>query len=353
MEAVIFLAGADSQNQMKTFEIMNDHLDKLDNVELKDPANLNISGYRGRPIECIDKDSNKKEIDLFHLFWGDLLPDVRQLGIFRRFFQSFSLLFYWLFSKSWLTVRNNVPLLFGSIISIVVIFLWVLGVGFLFLESLSTSNYFSGIKVPLDVLNRNLASIKDFVGWALGSSSVLMILLPVNQMINISYFVKCYFKNCSPESKFGKADEIRNCFSDLLEKIIDSNKYDKIKIVAHSFGAVVTIDVLSEFKGKNIAVDLITLGSPLKFLSKLYITSRKIRTIEEKIEQCFKDKQIKSWIDYYSSQDWLCSRAPVNNSKYPYTDKEIERKVSFFDQLNGESHQIYFYERKVMIDILS
>ena len=52
-------------------------------------------------------------------------------------------------------------------------------------------------------------------------------------------------------------------------------------------------------------MDLITLGSPLEFLSL------REPTIQETVERCFGSPLVRKWTDYFDENDEYCSRVPV------------------------------------------
>uniref|UniRef100_UPI00404796B9 hypothetical protein n=3 Tax=Roseivirga sp. TaxID=1964215 RepID=UPI00404796B9 len=95
-------------------------------------------------------------------------------------------------------------------------------------------------------------------------------------------------------------------FEELLEKVSeDNNEYDKVTVIAYSFGSIVALDTIFPMKGAtsfrvaNKITGLVTIGCPYDFVNlywKSYFTDRE-----------FKAKNIRHWHNLYSTADILSS----------------------------------------------
>ncbi|WP_200929834.1 hypothetical protein [Nostoc piscinale] len=61
------------------------------------------------------------------------------------------------------------------------------------------------------------------------------------------------------------------------------------------------------------------------------------------------------WLDFYSNQDWLCTKTPVTEGCDP--TKISHRKLKFTlplsKQINGQSHDNYFINEEVLKAVLN
>jgi len=166
--------------------------------------------------------------------------------------------------------------------------------------------------------------------------------LPVTRVIDMSYATQHYLQN-------GQAMQhkvIRRINSALVSSIQSSQSYERITIVAHSFGTVVSTEVLANYTDQNAPnIRTITLGGPLLFVNP---RSQRVRTAMDRV---LNNQKVTEWIDFYSDADWLCTRSPVKDNN-KFKSCPITSSVSIGDRLNGESHNLYFDNSDVIKAIL-
>ncbi|MEH2293221.1 hypothetical protein [Nostoc sp.] len=149
------------------------------------------------------------------------------------------------------------------------------------------------------------------------------------------------------EGKILKA-KIRKQVADKLNAVLETGLYDRVTILAHSFGVVIATDLLADYQGDH-RVRYISMGGCLKFISC------KSRHIENEISKCLDNKKIEAWIDFYSDQDWLCTKTPIPKKSSHERIQQTKTQTSFslLKQLTGESHDNYFTNEEVLKAVLN
>jgi hypothetical protein len=152
------------------------------------------------------------------------------------------------------------------------------------------------------------------------------------------------------EDGIGLRDKIRNRVKETINRIIEDESYDQVTVLSHSFGTVVSVDILADFHlNQNQTLRFVTIGSPLYFLS------HRSTWIETEIKKCLANETIASWLDFYSGEDWLCSKIPGHgeNDKANQKSIPIHHEASLFGKLNGNTHLAYFSSQPVIENLVA
>ncbi|MBR9910903.1 MAG: hypothetical protein GYB33_11210 [Gammaproteobacteria bacterium] len=301
-----------------------------------------IDGSISRQIEI---DSLQKTLDIREVFWSDLVTPLSSESISIKIIRGFSLLWYWVFSFDvWQVIKHSKYILSSTIFTIIVVLFWYYGAITTALNAIAENPYFFGLPLPNRVsevfgyLEGKLSGWNVWVG-----ASILLAALPVTKILDISYFTKAYLQN---------RDSLHHKINGRLSKAIHSansleKKYDRITIVAHSFGVVVSTELLSQFSAQGKRnFRFITLGGPL------LVAAAKESRVKQAIDNLVVNKDLESWDDFYSNQDWLCTSSPVSDKASKYTSYLITSTVSFDNRIKGASHDLYFQDRDVMKAII-
>ncbi len=112
---------------------------------------------------------------------------------------------------------------------------------------------------------------------------------------------------------------------------------------------MVGVDLLADLKVKtNKPIRFISMGGAIEFLSY------KSNWIIDEAVRCLKNPAIFAWYDYYSQQDWLCTKTPIpgHETNKKFESRRIQLQVPLMQQLSGESHSAYFFEQSLLKQLL-
>lgn len=311
---------------------------------------LEDSGEPGtgrRQIEVKLEDSSVKTIDIQETYWADLRPLLSSESIMRKFLRGFNLLIFWVSSlKTWSQVRYSKFMMFNMIFTLMLMLTWYYGALAAGVTAIVSNPDFFGYSLPdgLPEWFKNLG--KDMGGWSVWAiAAIFMGLLPVNEMIDISYSTKGYLQN-----RHGMRHKV--C-GRIAKALADAGRsagkgYDRITVLAHSFGVVVETEVLADYTGENAPkARAMTLGGPL-----LLIAARSDR-VQKALDRFIANDKVETWVDFFSDQDWLCTKSPVDeNVIKKFQSRRITATVPFDEMARGESHNLYFDDPDVISTLL-
>ncbi|HEY9874942.1 MAG TPA: hypothetical protein V6D12_16005 [Candidatus Obscuribacterales bacterium] len=346
-EVVIFLPGLTAQDQEKEVYlnlISHGLTEQIENLNVKLLGEAKISGHTGKKFAVYNNNKLIKTIDIYEVLWLDLFSRLSTENLRNRVIRGIYLFFYWFVAKTWMSFKECPSLFFGLGLSLGLWILWYYGILAIALIAIGKDPTF------LEVAPKWANFLTEF-GKTMGSWRVWLIVssllsfLPVNRVVDIGYFAMQYLAE-DTDGKVLRA-KIRNRGLAILNDVFDENRYDKVTILAHSFGVVVGTDLLADYQNSQ-PIRYITLGGPLKLLSY------KSAWIQKEIGKCLDNNTVSQWIDYYSYQDWMCTKTPIPKgySLNKIQSKKSTFKLSFIKQLTGESHNSYFSEEDVLKTIV-
>lgn len=180
--------------------------------------------------------------------------------------------------------------------------------------------------------------------YAWGITSAVISIIPVTAIIDISYGTKCYLENYR-----GIYRKICGRIDKALQTVVSQSppNYDRITVVSHSFGVVISTEVLANYTTENAPqLRTITLGGSL-----MLVAARSNR-VQNALNKVLLNEKIESWIDFYSNNDWLCTISPVPKEIEKFKGRQITATVPLDERVSGASHDLYFDDWDVMEALL-
>jgi len=344
-QAVLLIPGLRLYSQG---EILDQFVSSLANsVQSQDcskSTDARVAGLTGKRITCTPLDSNaqSREIDVFEAYYADLIPDVATASPLLKLRQGTALMAFWFFSRIWLAFSRKIYLAGSGLVTALLLLLWyvsVLAVGLAAVGNLPVS--------PDQAVLYRSAEILGNLGESLGSWSLwlglgtLLSVLKVGRLANMSNFVRTFLQDRET------SNQVRARSREPLRQILMSGEYDRLTVVAHSFGTVIAVDLMSDFPGANgVGVRTITLGGAVAVFS--YVSS----WLSKRTEVCQQNRHIASWIDYSSPSDWLGDEMPFQSTTFPFTKNRIDEMGGWLSRMSGRTHLGYFHRREVMEEVI-
>lgn len=353
-EAVVFIPGFDAG--VKNYYIDNFLMIGLTTrLERKrvflEPDEIKIAGQSGRRFNFTSDDC-KKTIDVYEIFWDDLVEKLSKKNLKSKVLGGISLFIYWLFYALDIAKKSKVFAIQINVFMALVV-LWYYGTVVMLLTAIGNDPSVLGSKLPQDWVALLGQAGNILGGWSVWvTTSIIISFFPfsIDLVIDMLDFTARYMRDETSPKGGGLRDRLRCRLVAALDDVINSGEYQKITVLSHSLGTLVSTDLIGDYHHpKCKAIRYITLGSPIDAL-----TSRST-WLREEVIKCLNNEIVDSWIDFYSSQDWLCTKVPRLSASNlnKLTSHQINVKVSFFDQLIGASHQVYFFDHRVLEELLN
>lgn len=283
-----------------------------------------------------------KKLDLYEAYWMDCIPINTNESPTSKILNGAKLIYFWLFSKIWIETRRSKSMTFGLALSGLALLIWYLTIIF-------------SLFYPYDITDFSfpalLEQIKDNDIWNLATLTpiiavlTLPLLASINQLIYISSSIRAYILNLSKDEDaiLGTRGLIHSKICTVFRKVY-AKDYDEVIIVAHSFGSIIAIEVLSLWQNNNdiSKTTLVTWGSPINLIK--WKSNATKRALSELIEQ----NNLLRWLDIYSHHDWLCSY--VVEHKIAFCDEasvEITFDCELTDKMTGRTHLYYYTDMRV------
>lgn len=347
-EAIVFIAGTDSrENNWNLQRLVQGIVNTTESDEVEEVGKCSVAGEKGIRLKVRPHDSAERDLDVYEAHWGDLMPSLNDQNPLQKMKSGFAVLTYWFVSRIWKSAINSPYILISMTLSSLLLIAWYYGVLVLALSAIADNPGDAAVTQFLANAIGDLGT--DMGGWKFWAiASVLIGALPVKSLVNISNFTKRYLLNEISEDNIGLRDRIRNRVLDTLHVIVKEGNYDRVSIVAHSFGTVVGVDILADYQHSgDCSIRFITLGSPLRFLSY------RSKWVNGELKKSLASTSIDEWIDFYAFGDWLCSKVPEHGDTKNQDSRPLRREASFVQKLMGETHASYFTSQEVMEELIS
>lgn len=319
--------------------------------QVEQPSGLETSNKK--QFCLTETDGSTRTIDVQEITWSELIPPLFNQKNTTQLLSGFALIFYWIWSKRvWKVAKHGWYMLASMLFASCVMILWYVGLFLAVGASLDTQTSHASPSVAagdlLTQLSNSVPALTDAIGkmasslgsWHLfGLALALSTLAPTKTIVNHSYSAQSYLTN--RDNVFYK---IR---SRLFAAFHDASKhqhYQQITVVGYSFGSIPAIEALAAYHGAQ-QIRFISLGSP-----RMLMAARAER-LEKATKQLIANTQIVHWYDYYSKYDFLCSKPLQHQDATQYSSFELNQAVPFSEQLNGKSHEAYFYDWEVIARI--
>ena len=344
-EAIILIPGL---RRLKRGEELSRLIDGLkgavDRIDFSESGDAEIPGVSGKRLQCCFRDTNEeKELDIYECFYGDLVSKLEEETPFGKMQQGALLILYWTFSGIWKALRRNTYLSLSVIFTAIAILLWYMGVLVVGFTAIG--------KLSFDPQNAIMQKAAELIGgwgewmtrwdvWiAIGA---ILTFLGIGKLANLSHFVRLYLEDTELRSK------VRGRVIEVLYRTVTSKRYARVTLLAHSFGAVIGVDVMADFSnGEQTDVRFFAIGSPLGVLSDLK------PWVKSELNKCEENQDINSWMDFYSTTDYMCSHIKLDNTVYPFESKNLEKMGAWLKRITGETHLAYFFREEVISGLVS
>lgn len=348
-EAVVFIPGfnAKCQNFYVDKFLAPGLLNQLEDIQVNlDPQDVQIPGQAGKRFFC-QSDEIDKTIDIYEVYWDDLVDYLSFKDARHKFMRGLQMILYWVFS-GWKIAKISPAFFVQSSIILLLVVAWYYGIVVIVLSALSEQTSLNSIEFfrnLFEFLSGWATSGWGWQTWAVISALLALLPVPVNLIIDLIDFFIRYIQNESSRESPPIRALLRNRVKMAVDNVINEGSYERITLLSHSLGVLITTDFLADYHSREkVQFRYVTLGGALESSSSV------ADWMESEIKKCLDNPHIERWDDFYSNQDWFCSKVPVpvNQPAPKLTSKHASFKVSLAKQISGESHSEYFFDPKVL-----
>lgn len=320
-----------------------------------DPDDIKIAGQSGKRFMVESLAGDPKTIDVYETYWTDLVDKLSEKNAKEQIFRGLFLFIYWLSSRIWVMARQSRALLVQFLVTLFLVVLWYYGSVAVALVAIGQNPSAFGLELlPPDWAQVLVRVGKHLGGWPVWAiASVLLGLLPISVTALVDYtdFITRYLQDDTDVELGPIRDRIRQRVTSVLHDVLqdEQENYERVTVLAHSFGVMIGIDLLADYRVKT--------AKPLRFISmggSIELLSYKSQWILDESVKCLNNPAVESWYDYYSDQDWLCTKTPIPHAEQPqkFQNRRIQLRVPLPKQLLGDSHSAYFFERSLLEHLL-
>ncbi|MEB3884043.1 hypothetical protein [Lyngbya sp. CCY1209] len=316
-----------------------------------EPEPVKIAGLSGRRFTFESQGGAKKTVDIYEIYWRDLVEDLNEGTIRYRVFRGIYLLLYWL-SASFKIGRMSGIFLLQVTAILGLIAAWEYGTVIMAMTAIGTDPNALGFQLPsqwAEALGRWGQALGGWQLWLVTSALLSFLPISINVLIHLLDFIVRYAEDDTVGGVATLRDRLRHRLTGALADVFDSGDYGRVTVMAHSLGSVLAVDCLADYRFRpGEAVRFVTLGTPLKMMAAISTW------IRAEVEKCLHRDAIAEWVDFYSDRDWLCTRVPLHRGVRSdrFRAEAISLRVSLAQQLTAESHRAYFFDRAVLETLL-
>lgn len=294
-----------------------------------------------RHVSVTLPDGSVREFDVQEVYWGDLRPVLSSASTVMKILRGIDLFGFWIRSgRMWRAAfRSSKYMQFSMLASLGLVLMWYYGA---IVAALTAVGANPGSALPPVVADRFADWGAYLGGWYVwGVAAAILAFLPGREVIDIGYATKCYLQN-----RRGMFHKVCGRLGKVLGQM-ESAGYDAYTVVAHSFGVIVATEALAKRPvDRGPDVRLVTLGGPLEL-----ITARSDR-VRRSFATLIRHPSVSRWVDFYSHDDWLCTRSPVPEETVHFESRRISSTVAIDEKVTGESHGLYFSDWAVMEELV-
>lgn len=271
--AVILIPGMDSREKgAAQRRLVQGMVNSTERMRVAEAGQVSLLGEKAVRLVVGHPGDPSAEIAVFEAFWRDMTHQDAPKQVLARVREGATLLAYWFLSGIWRALgRSSWYMTTGLLLSSLLLAAWYYSVLAVGLAAIGTDPelvkqyggqpVLSGLIAFLVSVGRKMGS---WQAWVL--VSVLLRFVPVDAMVEISAFAKRYLRNEAGPDEVGCRDKIRQRMRGILDEVCGGG-YGNVTVVAHSFGAVVAVDLLADHVPPGQAkLRLVTMGSPLELL---------------------------------------------------------------------------------------
>lgn len=354
-EAIIFIPGfyAGQKNKYLDDYLLLGLTTRLEGRQLElTQEDVKIQGQSGKRLLYSAAEGEKKYIDIYEAYWHDLIDPLSGKSIKDQVIKGIFILFYWLFSGIWRMAKKSRILLFQLLVLLLLNVLWYYGNLTVALTTIGQNPNAFGVQIPSDWATQ-LAEIGRFLGswkvWIITSLILSFSPVPISNLVDLTDFTARYLQDETQAGIGGVRDKIRQRVEVILNDVLKQNEYERITVLSHSFAVLIGIDLLADYQPK--------MKKPIRYISMggaIELLSYRSAWVSEETTKCLNNPALLNWRDYYSDQDWLCTKTPTPESdqSYKFTSIKIKLRVPITQQIIGGSHNAYFFDKALLEDLL-
>jgi hypothetical protein len=336
-EAILIIPGLDSKIVGFSLDRLIDKISKRQQISSVKVLNYQTGQKRGVELTFTET-SKKKIIDIYEVFWGDIINKIytEDLLLWKKVVFGLELIIFWLFSTIWKGARKNKLLFIAMIISGLVLTGWYVSIVGLVVTAFYNSDFLRGLLG----LESKVPAIIPEISFILG---VLLGLFPTAIIVKASGFGMKYLKSNLVR------EEIKERINSKISAImIVPNSYERVTLLSHSMGAIPALDFLSSYQNvTKTVIRSISVGASISFFAN------KSLLIRNNFDKCTKNKSINEWTDYFYREDWLCAYDSINKYGKNFNSIELSLDSSWFSRFGGKVHSQYFEDSRVIEKLIA
>lgn len=342
-ELILFVPGMSVEHRGQYLDMLHDGLKRYCTGRGISYQSSDHAAADGSSIKSLDLPEQGRRVEIQEVYWSDLVPLLSQCGVVGKVLRGAGLLSFWAFNgRLWRSVVQAKYMTLSMILTLLLFLVWYATALLAGLEAVASKPEVFGVSVLPVAVERWVEHIAGWQSWLIVSA--LLVFLPTTEVLDISYGTKAYLQNLN-----GLAQKVRARLARAISSVEGREDYERITVVAHSFGSVVAAEVLADYTGPATdKIRFVTLGGPL-----LVMGARSPRVAEAARRLLNGMRSGGGWLDFYSHQDWLCTVSVPGGGHAGYEALPLEAKVSTADKYSGKSHQLYFQDFDVMEAILA
>lgn len=345
-EAILLIPGVNGK-------VQNRQRDRLVEGLITVPRHVTVKelppppGADARRLEVTCHDGDPRTIDVHEAYWGDIMTSLSASSLGRRVRNGFPLLLYWIplaFGRSFVS-GGYMGWTLG--VAAAALFFWYLGVLALVLDQAIDQllTHFPNVATPTRAaavvpwIERAASRLDGVVSAMVLIAGATVVFAPVGQLVDIAAFTRRYLRGmCGPKDDVAIVDRVGCRVRDAFDTVCAHQHYDRVTIVAHSFGATIAAEVLSRVPLGDRAGSfrLVTLGGSLA------VTALQAPWVADRIATTESRRGIREWIDLYADTDWLCTATPPQAITSRIVSRKIEHAASWLDVCLGRTHDRYY-----------
>lgn len=358
-EALLVIPGFDAKEfgfaLNRTINSISNQQSIADISKVPTPENPNM-----QRLEVTMCDSGeKKQIDIYEVFWGDIIQKnySDDVPVWKKVIFGLELIFFWFFSPIWKAAYKNKWMFTGITFSGLIITFWYISIIGVFISALDSTQVLDALKTAFTerpamdeesmrmglsveelprLVSKFFTEIFLFAGLIIGLFPSLMSLI-----LRVSGFSMKFIKSQMVR------DDVKNRVHYQMNAINKSDDYDRVTFFAHSLGVIPTIDFLSNYESiHNKNIRCVTVGSPVSFLSN------KAKIFRTHINEVINNPQVNEWADFFSKGDWLCSYESIGKKGDRIYSQEIHMDTSWANRMSTAPHLAYFNHSVVIEKLL-
>ncbi|MGJ3242550.1 MAG: hypothetical protein ACFE0O_06300 [Opitutales bacterium] len=334
----------------------------VDQATLLAPGEINGHPVRNLRLHLKNR-ANPVRYSLMEGFWGDTIDKLTQRSIREQILRGLYLIRFW--AKTPVIQARNRYIAVGGVVTALALLLWWYGVvaGVVNVAVLPTGGTLVNELEALAYSSENslfqflIYLLSYFTHWGTALAAMLLgggATLVVDQVVNILHFTERYLSHQNLQARIWRR------LTEQLQAMLQSEDFDRLTIVSHSFGTVLHVDLLADWSVKTgIPVRHITLGGPLA------VMALRSEAIRERLYRALTNPRVSEhpWTDFYSPRDWLCTATPDGSPDYQFGMSSLRggrtiehHQVPFAgkyrDEVRAAFHTRYFQQPSVLSTIL-